>query len=347
MTNSKRFVVLEIQDQVDVIRDYLESIALNNPVMEIKTLNRRDCANILYFTIRDLVDGLLAHKNGNPDNVEMICSIMFGITKNKVNKQHHEYYKALTSHSIWHGILFTFTKQLQISIKQGDWTDWTVVKVGSLIGLAEGEDHRITEFHREDKALDEESEAVITLNCMNPINYLYNVFSKQYGSNFAKLRQTMMDPDVKIDPFYRRVLDRFIADPTEYIVGLFLDTLVYIHPQMELGEHAIRRNTFIDRALDIHDISSFQKNTVSKVIMAFGLHWFSHEVKKDENYTVEYYTASHVVAVFKKQFTTHTEKYEAELLNAFKRGDYLPPEERTIAERLFIERSSEVLSLAS
>lgn len=347
MTQTKRFIVLEIQDQIDLLRDYLESVTLQNPMMGFKALSRRETANLIYFIIRDLLDGLLAHKHENPENAEMAASILFGIPKNKVGKDHHTSIKQLASTSIYSGMVFNILKQLQATIKPGDWTDWTIVKVGTLIGLAEGEDHRISEFHKEENALAADSEAVVTLNCSNPINYLYNQFSKTYGSNFNNLVQSLNNPEYRIDDYYRKVLNRFVNDPTEYIVGLFLDTLTHIHPQVELAEHAITRNTFIDRALGIYDIGAFQTNVVAKVIMAFGMHWLSHEVKRDENYVVEYYGQTHIIAIFKKQFTNHTEKYEAELLNAFKRGDFLPPKEREIAERLFIERSTEVLSLAS
>lgn len=343
--NSKRFIVLEAQDQANNIVDFIEWLALTQPDLGLKALTRRETSNIVYFLVRDIVDVQLAHRNFNPENTEYIASILFGIPKNKLTQAQTKLYERVTNENMWVSIVATLRKQVAHTVKHGDWTDWNVVKVGSLVGLAEGEDHRITEYHREAKALDVDEEAVLTLNCKNPINYLYNEFSKRYGANFLQLKQMLMDPEVKLDDFYRRLLNQFVQDPTEYIVGLFLDTLVLMHPQIEISKNAFKRNHFIERALGIYDMNSFQSKVVQKLIMAFGMNWFNHEIKKDENYFVEYYLGTHIMAIFHKQFSTITEKYEAELLNAMIRGDYLPPKEREIAERLYLESSQHVLNL--
>lgn len=345
--NTKRFIVLEAQDQANNLVDFIEWLALTKPALGLKAISRRDAANIVYLLVRDLVDVQLAHKLHNPENGEMIQSILFGIPKNRLTKTSSDAYKAVCNEQLWVSISATLRNQINQTVKHGDWTDWTVIKVGSLVGLAEGEDHRITEYHREANALSVDEEAVLTLNCSNPINYLYNEFSKRYGSNFANLRQMLVDPNVKLDPFYRKLLDTFVADPTEFIVGLFLDTLVLIHPQIELSGVSVKRNMFIERALGIYDMASFQSNVIQKLIMAFGMNWFSHQIKKDENYFVEYYLSTNIMAIFHKQFGSLTEKYEADLLNALVRGDYLPPEERVTAERLYLESSQRVLTLNS
>lgn len=343
--NSKRFIVLEAQDQANNILDFVEWLSLSRPDLGLKALTRREASNIVYFLVRDIVDVLLAHKIYNPENSEYIASILFGIPKNKLTQPQTALYEAVTAEHMWVSIIATLRNQVSHTIKQGDWTDWNVVKAGSLVGLAEGEDHRITEFHKEAKALAVDEEAVLTLNCKNPINYLYNEFSKRYGSNFHNLRHMLVDPDVKLDGYYRKILEGFVADPTEYIVGLFIDTLILMHPQIELSKNAPSRNNFIERALGIYDMSSFQSKVVQKLIMAFGMNWFNYEIKKDENYFVEYYLNTHIMAIFQKPFSTITEKYEAELLNALIRGDYLPPHEREIAERLYLESSQHVLNL--
>ncbi len=343
--NSKRFIVLEAQDQANNLVDFIEWLALSRPDLGLKAITRRDASNIVYFLVRDIVDVQLAHRVNNPENMEYVSSILFGIPKNKVLPCKEKELKIVTTENMWFSIIGTLERQVGHNIKQGDWTDWNVVKVGSLVGLAEGEDHRITEYHREAKALDVDDEAVLTLNCKNPINYLYNEFSKRYGSNFLSLKQMLMDPEVRFDSYYRKLLNQFVNDPTEYIVGLFLDTLVLMHPQIEISKNAFKRNQFIERALGIYDMNSFQSKVIQKLIMAFGMNWFNHEIKKDENYFVEYYPSTHIMAIFQKQFGSITEKYEAELLNALIRGDYLPPNEREIAERLYLQSSQHVLNL--
>lgn len=343
MTDSKRFVVLEAQHQADQLVDFVEYLALSQPQLGLKAIDRRQSSIVMYLLIRDLVDEQLAHVSNNPDNMELIASILFGTPKNKLTKEQTTKLEVVTNSQLWHSLRINLLKQINAHIEMGSWTDWTVVKSGSLIGMTEGEDHRITEYHKEAKALSVDDEAVVTLNCANPINYLTNEFMKVYGHRIGDLQRTLMDPEVKIDVFHRRILNEFVRNPTEYIVGLFLDTLVLIHPQIEISRNAFTRNLFIERALGIYDISTFQNRVVAKLIAAFGMNWTTTEVKKDQNYYVEYYLGTHVMAIFQKEFSTITEKYEAELLNAFVRGDHLPAHEREVAERLYLEQANRVV----
>lgn len=347
MSNSKRFIVLEAQDQADNLVDFIEWLSLAKPHLGLKTITRREAGVVVYYMVRDLVDAQLAHKIHEPANEEHVASILTGTPKTKLTRDQMAKFAEFTKEQMWVSISTSIQKQIAQTVKQGDWTDWNVIKIGTIVGLAEGEDHRITHYHREVDALNVDDEAVLTLNCSNPINYLYNEFSKKYGENFTALRLMLQDQNTKLDPFYRQVLNRFVSDPTEYIVGLFIDTMVLMHPQIEISKNAIERNLFIERALGIYDMSSFQSNVVQKLIMAFGMNWFSHEIKKDENYYVEYYMNTHVMAIYPKQFSSITEKYEADLLNALERGDYLPPDDRLLAERLYLENSQRVLKLNS
>lgn len=346
MENSKRFIVLEAQDQANNLVDYIEWLALTQPDLGLKAITRREASNVVYLLVRDIVDYQLAHKPANPENAEMIVSILFGTPKNKLTPDLTKRYNRVTEEQMWQSIVATLRRQVHQTVKYDTWVEWNVVKSGSLVGLAEGEDHRITEYHREAKAVDDEEESVLTLNCRNPINYLYNEFSKRYGSNFAQLRLMLNDPNTKMDNFYRNILNKFIQDPTEYIVGLFLDTLTMMHPQIGLASCSPKRSQFIERALGIHDMISFQSHTVQRLIMAFGMNWFNHTIKKDEQYVVEYYQATHILAIFKKAYSSLTEKYEADLVVALVRGDYLPPEERKLAERLYQEQPQLHVNLA-
>lgn len=346
MTVSKRFIVLEIQDHADVLKECVEYLALSQSDIGLKTISYRDATNILYFVTRDRLDGRLAHKNGNPENVEMIISILWGVPKNKITRWHRESYEVIRGHSLWSGAEWAIDNQLESYIDRGSWTDWTVVKSGTLIALAEGEDHRITEFHKEEKALSTDDEAVVTVNCKNPINYLYNQFKIRYGSNMIALMQHVRDPNVRMDDFYRKVIANFFEDPTPFVISLFVDGMTRVNPQIELGEPAPRINQIVLKMLNIHDLERFHTEVVSKLIIAFGLGWLSHQIRKDESYSLEYYTTTHVMAIYKKRFTSLTEKYEEDLLHALNRGDYLPENERVIAERLYIQRANMVLNLS-
>jgi hypothetical protein len=222
-----------------------------------------------------------------------------------------------------------------------------VIKSAGLIGLMEGNDHRITEYHKEAKALDvdNEDEAVATVNCSNPINYLYNQFMQRYGYKVSAAQQHIGNPGTVMDQFYRKMLSDFFANPTEQIAAIFCEGLTRVNPQIEISGHCPKVNQVLMKMLNIYDIESFHREIVSKLIIAFGMGQLSYSVKKDESYLLEYYTGTNIMAVFKKRFSTITEKYEDELLHALNRGDYLPYEERAIAERVFAERANMVLNL--
>lgn len=348
MSGSKRFVVLEVQDQADVFKELIEFTALSEPTLGLRNITRREATNILYFIVRDELDGLLAHKLGNVENSELVISILWGIPKNKVTKAHHDAFKVITQHSLYQGAIFEIRKQLNRYIELGSWVDWTVVKSGTLISLIEGDDHRITEYHKSEKALstDHNDEAVVTINCCNPINYLYNQFKLKYGDNMQDLMEHMSNPHNKMDPYWRKVISEFFADPSDFIIGIFLDTMTKINPQVELeATFTPRMNGIIQKMLNIHDMEKFQSDVVSKLIIAFGLGWLGTSIMRDESYVLEYYRGTNIMAIFKKQFTSHTEQYEEDLLRAFIRSDYLPYEQRVIAERLYLERPNQVLNL--
>lgn len=347
MTGQKRFIVLEVQDQADAIKQCIEWIALSQPSLGLRDLKLRDATNILYFIARDLVDFQLSFKNPNPENAENIISILFGTPRNKISRVQHDMLKTLSTHSLWEGAVYTLRKQIEQYVELNTWVDWNVVKVGTLISLTEGEDHRVTEYHKESKALNEEDEALVTVNCKNPINFLYNRFKQRYSVNMHRLLAHCQDPDVQMDNYYRKVASDFFSDPTLFICGLFCDTMIRINPQIELGEpNAPKLNQVIIKLLDIHDMERFQSEEVSKLIMAFGLGWLGFDIKRDESYTLEYYTSTHVMAIFRKSYTTLTEKYEEELLRAFIRNDFLPEKDRLIAEKLYLERPHQVLNLS-
>lgn len=347
MSGSKRFVVLEVQDQAAVIKQLVEYMALSAPQLGLKTITHREATNILYFIVRDELDALLAHKLGDVANAEMLMAILWGIPRNKLTKAHADMFRELKQHSLFQGALYEINLQIKRYIEADSWTDWNVVKVGSLIALHEGEDHRITEYHKEAKALNVDDEAVVTVNCCNPINYLYNQFKVRYGANMQNLMAHIQNPMVEMDPFWRRIISDFFADPSEFISSIFVDTMIKVNPQIELATTAAPRlNHIILKMLNIHDLEKFQTDVVSKLIIAFGLGWLGSSIKKDESYTLEYYRGTNILAIFKKQFTSLTEKYEEDLLRAFIRNDFLPEKERVIAERLYIDRPQQVLNLS-
>ena len=349
MSGSKRFIVLEVQDQADVIKQLVEYMALSAPQLGLKTITHREATNILYFIVRDELDALLAHKLGDAANAEMVIAILWGIPKNKVTKAHSDMFSELKQHSLFQGAIYEIGLQIKRYISADSWTDWNAVKVGTLIALHEGEDHRITEYHKEAKALslDHEDEAVVTVNCCNPINYLYNQFKAHYGGNMHALMAHVQNPMVEMDPYWRKIISDFFADPSEFIASIFVDTLIKINPQIELAVMAAPKlNQILLKMLNIHNLEKFQSDVVSKLIIAFGLGWLGTSIKKDESYVLEYYRGTNVLAIFKKQFTSLTEKYEEDLLRAFIRNDYLPYEERKIAEKLYLERPQQVLNLS-
>lgn len=348
MSESKRFIVLEIVDHVEVLKECVEFLAMCSPDSGLRVIGHRDAASIIYFLTRDAVDASLAHIVGSLDNIDSIISILYGVPKTKVNKSHHDAYKVISSHSLWVGVEQNITRQVRNYIPLESWTDWTVIKSAGLVGLTEGEDHRIAEFHKLAKSLPDDDgtdEAVTTINCTNPINYLYTQFYQRYGHILAEVNTYYNNPDVKIDPFYRNILVNFINNPMEQMAAFFCEGITRVNPQIELAKHCPSVDLVLFKILQIFDIESFYRDVVAKLVIAFGMGQLGYSVKSDESYQLEYYQLTGIISIFKKAYSTHTEKYEDDLLHALNRGDYLPYGERIIAERIFAERANMVLSL--
>lgn len=350
MKSSKRFVVLESVDHTDVLMECVGFLALTSPAAGLKTISHREAGNIVYYLARDIVDARLAHKHANPENAENVISILFGVPRNKITKQLHDAYQHIRTHSLWQGVEYNMTKQISAYVEDQTWVDWNVITSVNLISLVEGEDHRITEFHKVDKAVEEldgvGNEAVVTVQCSNPINYLYTQFKNRYSGLLAKVKATYDDPMTQVDDFYRKMVYQFFEDPTELITALFCEGVVRVNPQIELSAVCPKVNHTLIKLLNIFDIETFHREVVSKLILAFGMGRLGYAVKRDESYKLEYYLSTNIMAIFEKKFTSLTEKYEEELLHSFIRGDFLPYEERKIAERLYIERPEMVLNLS-
>lgn len=349
MSGSKRFIVLEILDHVDVLKSCVEFLSLSSPVLGLKMITHREATTIVYYLTRDTIDAALAHKAPDPSNIDSITAILFGIGKVNVTASHLTAYNEIRQHSLWQGVEVNLRRQIAQYVPMECWTDWSVIKSGTLVGLTEGEDHRITEFTKEAKSLnaneDESDEAVATVNCLNPINYLYKQFTSRYGYNLRDLQAHFANPNVKIDAFYRKLVADFFADPTEQIAAMFCEGLTRVNPQIELSNHCPKVDRVLLKLLNIYDMEAFQRDVVAKLVIAFGMGQISYSVKTDESYSLEYYKATNIISIFKKLYGTITEKYEDELLHALNRGDFLPYEDRKIAERVFNERANMVLTL--
>lgn len=350
MSGPKRFIVLEVQAQAETIKQYIDYMALTYPETKVNPISLRQAETIVYYLVRDIADGRMAHKLSNPENVDLIQCILFGCSRGQLRQVHNEAYKAVTEHSLWHGVTHALESQLGRHIKRDTWTDWVVILNTNLVALVEGEDHRITEYHKVEKAIDMLAEvgeeAVLTVNCSNPINYLHNQFNARYGNNITTLQDMVQNPLVEMDMYFRKMASGFFQDAQTLIAGIFCEGLVRVNPQIELSPSCPTTTPGILKLLGIYDIESFYTNVVSKLIIAFGMGRLGHAIKRDQSYTLEFYKDTGVIAIFDKKFNTLTERNEEELLHALIRGDYLPYDERIIAEKLYIDRPNMVLSLS-
>lgn len=340
---SKRFVVLEVNPQIRLLVDYLEHVQsrLATPINKSK----ETAMKLIEQIAAEALGGYLAFKTSTGFDVAMAAAL-FGKPENKITDTELEILKSIKENALWDGIKFEILNQIEHHVERQTYIDWRVIHTAGLIGLAEGQDHRINEYYRLSGVDNGDDNAKLALNCANPINYLLNEFNKTFAvaiheqiAYYTSAHQSAcMNSNVpeEIRSSLRTTLHH-LMNPTEQIVAIFLDTLVGIYPMINLHHTCPKLNEAVFMAIGIKSVEDFKVDVIAKVITAFGLHYFTTNLKRDKRYDLEY-SSCHILAVYEKQFSNPKESEIHELIQALINGDYLPARERAMAERLYQEQ---------
>lgn len=365
----KKFIVLETYDIINQLVMLMEFVVDNNPGTGLKKLTKTGAMDLLHKMTIQAVNWRLAHNPyGNYEN--QVMASLFGERDKAYTKKEKAVHDALTNDPQWTTIIGRLESQIDYFIEVNTYKDWRVVKVGNVIGMAEGEDYRITEYHKLNPDQRENEEAVVTLDASNPLNYLLGQFNHTFGKKLTdllnqqphyfaqqyQLNQTLITHEnkltemrlqaiqrhgwemVKTDPEAIQRHLRWVFDNTHtYVTSMFLDALATMYPQIELEPMAPRFNSMGMAQLGVWNMEKFKEDFIQRIVAVFGFSYLSTYLKKDKRYTLEYYPSSNVVAIYEKQMQDSTLAEKHELVQSYIRGDRLPPHEAKQAQELYEE----------
>lgn len=366
---TRRFVVLEINGMVQQLRMLLDYVVDNNPGTGLNKLSKVGAVDLIHKIAIAAVNWRMAHNPyGSYEHAILAC--LFGERDKDYSKKEKQIYTVLTRDPQWAGIIAQLETQISAHIEVDTYQDWKVIKVAGLIGLAEGQDYRITEYYRLCPEQKENEEAVVTLNASNPINYLLTQFQKEFGEKLAQMasqhysffsnqnpiNQTLITHKdiftqerlrtmqrhgwhmVKTDPeAVSRHLQWVYNNQQQYVVSMFLDTLVKMYPMIELDRTAPMFNPMGLAQLGVWNMERFSESFLQRVIAAFGFSYFTTYLNKDKRYKLEYYQNTNILAVFENELKEPTQADDHELLRSFIAGDRLPEAQARRAQDLYEE----------
>ena len=338
--SSKRFVMLEINPQIDVLYAYLEHFVKCNPQLDLPKATRNAAVQLVFLTVKECLSSRSAFET-EVDHAAYKAGVIYNTPPGTLTAEQLEVYNQFAQDVIWEGVNIEIDAQLEQHIDRRTYTEWKPVCVGGLIGLAEGDDHRVKEYYRLTDQNNGDSNAEIALNCTSLISYLHGEFIRTFGN-------VLRDPNTlpkAIELMGKHATKRkiqsvvdFLNNPNRAMAAIFLDTLVSMYPMIQLDAMSPQVNDDLFALVGITNLEDFKQNYVRKVIAAFGLSYFSTYVKRDKRYSLEY-SSSNILALYETKITNRTEKEMVDLVASFLRNDYLPPEERAIAERWYLENN--------
>lgn len=367
--DTRRFAVLEIYGIVQQLVILMEFVVDNNHGTGLKKLTKTTAIDLIHKMAIEAVNWRLAH-NPYGSYEKAIMQSLFGEREKDYSKKEKQIYNALSSDPQWLTIVNEIERQISEHIEVDTYKDWKVVKTGGLIGLAEGQDFRITEYYRLHPDQKDNEEAVITLKASNPINYLLGQFNKQFGERLIFLMnqqpfhfqqqyrheiqpiqhenkltemrlqalQRHSQEMVKSDPEAIQSHLRWVYENTEqYVTSMFLDTLVTMYPMIERDPMVPMFNPLGLAQLGVWNVEKFREEYLQRMVSAFGFSYFTTYLKKDKKYKLEFYQGSNVLAVYEAPIKDVTEAEMHELVRSYIAGDRLPVHEARKAQELYEE----------
>lgn len=366
---SRRFAVLEVNGIAQNLINLIQFTVDNNPPCGLRKLDKLSAMEVIYKMAISAVNWRLAH-NPYGDYEEGIIETLFGPRPKGPSAEDKALYRQISLNPLWCGITGDIERQVSEHIEVDTYKDWKVIRVGSLIGLAEGQDYRITEYYRLHPDQTENDTAVITLDASNPVNYLLGQFTKEFGPRLQQLASTDfyigdhialnndmifhqdLHTQMKLQNIRSHNRSMIVNNPADakralmevynntsgYIAAMFIDALINMYPMVELAYNAPRFNTCALSKLGVWNMDRFRTDYLQRVISAFGLSYFTTYLKKDKKYVLEY-SSNNILAIYEKAVEKPSEHNEVELVQSFINGDRLSPEDTRRAQELYEEYS--------
>lgn len=210
--------------------------------------------------------------------------------------------------------IFNFTYEELIHpikevVKNNNYYEWQVITIGRNIALIQGNDFRIREYHRLTNT--DYNHQSIKLDIASIVKYLYSIYVK--NKDISEITATL-------------IIQKMIAEE-----------VLSFYPNAELissGYGSDVDNTIdgILSNLDI-DFNNSIRGTIRQIIETYNYYEFTKALDEDKFYTLEINGNNLIFNPVEAYGSNQKVDHEMRtLVMALLNGDYLPPDERKVAE---------------
>lgn len=233
-------------------------------------------------------------------------------------------------------VLDRLAPQVSNVVPSGNYNTWTIIPIGKNIGLVQGEDFRITEYYRLTKETREDCILRITLSPV--IDFLMKEMEP-----FGLTQRLWLD----CHGIHRNIN---IAEERYIVINRILERLSIMYPCFKIEKSKLLSlSGFPELVTPDSKISTLQyymylDNKVNQILENYSSYVFDKVIDKSIQYEAEIDTEILVInQVDKISEETKEEDYKRELAYALINGDYLPPDERMIAEAFYQDNIREFI----
>ncbi|WPJ69181.1 hypothetical protein PAZH1_58 [Pseudomonas phage PA_ZH1] len=354
---SNKLIVLDTRHQEKAIYDLLGQMIASASIDEAigVKLSKDVAQQFLHLMVENIVESLVSYKTAKDQytNLKMAAAI-FNCAVTDVDSNKATWVENLMKLPYLETIYLDIYKQVAKYIDSGTWIQWDVVKAGSVITLISGKDYRIAEYDRVHGIDNGDDHAVVSLNLLNPLNYLFSEFLHTFFHGFDKInlqtlgysiyesrRRTQLT--LANGGSYTLNKDHITANhayniAVEYIqeqlTALLIGVIVKQYSNIKVSYLIPKVNHDFFASLGLDNLLLFEEKYISPLVSSINMAYFSTRIEHDVKYELEYH--SYVISVYKNKNATYPIE---KLVFEYQRGDYLPDDQRAQAERYILENN--------
>lgn len=303
---SKRCIVLNSRNASDTMLDYLKHVKERHPFIGLADPTKTTAHHMVFTMVAAMAKSRSKRMEPEMDVGCYYASILFGVAFEQVLHSQAKFADRLIAEKTLDTLYFDLEKQVDGHIERATWTDWTVINSGTLILLAEGDDHRVTEW---EKLTGYGEEEMVTLDISQVLDKMYQQFEAQFGPNY----------------------------PTSQINALAVDALIDMFPQLKIDESTIEGvNYELAVAYGIVDLITFKQDYVTNMLLAYGVTGFNRWIDFNRVYECAFVSTG-ILTIRERKAKVPSKNRDADLAAELQRGDYLPREDRERAERWIMD----------
>lgn len=332
---SKMLVLLDTEYVVNSLHDLLSEIYHKRSIvrqgLQIHKPTHRMAIDILYAITKDIIASRSVFpvdidEDSIPVDLDVyIYAKIFNLDVNDVTVQEVEALNEFIYDRLYVEIKKHLNNQIEQHIKHGNHCIWKVIIIGKTLGLIEDEDYRIKEYYRLTES-EREEQSTLNLNLSSVVDYVVTntVFGKRINPNGL---------NGVTDEFLRMVIKHLIAES----LSATLPNIEFKNSGVLTSPKFIEAVEYFLFNFDYSHLTRL-KGFIKNVLETYSYYTLSSSLEKDKYYTAEFNSESIVFYLQSPKSKSEDDSvYQRQLVLSLINGDYLPPEERSLAERYYQE----------